>query len=137
MGSQLGGTVSIDTTEGQAIKDALVNQAKGIIQDKKDAKAKAEADAQAAEEAEMLRKEAEKRNERDVFVFLQDVQQCREALRVLLARPALACGYAPAGARVPVITRRARAPQDNLAVARDAVSPVDAGAQCIPPRQSR
>ena len=54
-----GGTVSIDTTEGQAIKDALVNQAKGIIQDKKDAKAKAEADAQAAEEAEMLRKEAE------------------------------------------------------------------------------
>lgn len=47
-----GGSISIDTVNGNGIKDALVNQAKGIIQAQKDAKvAKAEAEA-AAEAAE-------------------------------------------------------------------------------------
>jgi hypothetical protein len=49
-----GGTIEIETKQGPGIKDALVNQAQQMIQEKKDAKAaKAAAIAKAEEEAKM------------------------------------------------------------------------------------
>ena len=48
-----------DTKEGQGIKDALVNQAKQMIQEKKDAKAAEKAKQEAEEEAARLKAEEE------------------------------------------------------------------------------
>ena len=47
-----------DTTEGQGIKEALVNQAKSMIQEKKDEQAAKQAEREAAEEAKRLAAEA-------------------------------------------------------------------------------